>query len=120
MDVFDATLPEQTADWAYLAPWHAGADLLVLDDSNTAFASAPVRAYKGRNAEHSRETLRLTEDGHASELTVELVLQGAMAGDAPFPEQRLEDRVVVGCPADDPGPEPQAAGQQPSPPDRMR
>lgn len=79
MDVFDATLPEQTADWAYLAPWHAGADLLVLDDSNTAFASAPVRAYKGRNAEHSGERLRLTEDGHASELTVELVLQGAMA-----------------------------------------
>jgi hypothetical protein len=80
MEVFDATLEEQVASWEYLTPWHAGADLLVLDGGRSAgFVSAPAAAAKGNNRTHIIETLRVNEQGRKGELEIEMVFEGAAA-----------------------------------------
>lgn len=80
MAVFDATLEEQVASWEYLTPWHAGADLLVLDGSlSEGFVSAPNAAAKGSNRTHITETLLVNEQARRGELEIEMVFEGAAA-----------------------------------------
>lgn len=80
MAVFDATLDEQVATWEYLTPWHAGADLLVLDgDRSEGFVSAPTAAPKGTNRTHITETLRVAEQARSGVLEVEMVFDGEAA-----------------------------------------
>lgn len=79
LHVIDATLPEEVSSLAYLTPWHAGADLLVLDKTSKGFVTAPLSAPLGVNRLTSNEAMTFQTNGRSGVLSVEMVHEGVFA-----------------------------------------
>ncbi|MDO9203791.1 MAG: transglutaminase domain-containing protein, partial [Hydrogenophaga sp.] len=79
MHVLDATLPEQVSSLDYFSPWHAGADLFVLDGPFSGFVAAPQSAPLGLNRLTSHETMKIQANGQQGVLSVEVTHEGVYA-----------------------------------------
>ncbi len=74
--VFDGTLGEQVSDLPYLTPWHAGADLLILDGPHRGLQQAPRQAELGVSRITVNERMELHPNGDSGMLSAEITLEG--------------------------------------------